>query len=208
MSCLLRHTHKVKLEIITAHSAGIINSHYSERTSVSPANITFGKSFDLDRGIFSEIPEDEMYAKRAELLKTQSDIIERHKQVIQKGDINHTLETASAKYTVFDTGSYVYSKTIFLTFFRVENKNPFYRVKSCPFQKKASILSSTPTYFPPALNAPENPLLCSHCCSKKVYYAVIYAHQNKKRKKLPKNNLCSNYAQKGSIMLSYFFKGQ
>ena len=45
----------------------------------------FGKSLDLDRGIFSEIPEDEMYAKgslsthMAELLKTQSNMIERHK---------------------------------------------------------------------------------------------------------------------------------
>ena len=33
-------------------------------------------------------------------------MIERHKQ-IQKGDINHTSESASTKYTVFDTGSYV-----------------------------------------------------------------------------------------------------
>ena len=73
----------------------------------------FGKSLDLDRGIFSKIPKDEMYAKgslsthMAELIKTQSDMIERHKQIIQKGDIDHTSESASTKYTVFDTGSYV-----------------------------------------------------------------------------------------------------
>ena len=91
----------------------IINSHYSERTGVSPADIMFGKSLDLDRGVFLEIPEDEMYAKGSlsthmtELLKTQSDMIECHKQIIQKVDINHTLKTASAKYTVFDTGSNV-----------------------------------------------------------------------------------------------------
>ena len=64
----------------------------------------FGKSLDLDRGIFSEILEDEMYAKgslsthMAELLKPQWDMIERHKQIIQKGDINHTSGTESAKY--------------------------------------------------------------------------------------------------------------
>ena len=34
-------------------------------------------------------------------------MIERHKQIIQKCDINHTSEPASAKYTVFDRGSYV-----------------------------------------------------------------------------------------------------
>ena len=55
-----------------------------------------------------------MYAKGSlsthmtELLKTQSDMIERHKQIIKKVDINHTLKTASAKYTVFDTGSNVF----------------------------------------------------------------------------------------------------
>ena len=37
----------------------IINSHYSEHTDVSPADIMFGKALDLDRGIFSDIPEDE-----------------------------------------------------------------------------------------------------------------------------------------------------
>ena len=78
----------------------IINSHYSARTGISPADIMFGKSLDLDSGIFSKIPEDEMYAKgslsthMAELLKTQSDMIVRHKQIIQKGDINHTSESS------------------------------------------------------------------------------------------------------------------
>ena len=91
----------------------IIDSHHSERTGVSPAYIMFGKALDLDRGIFSDIPEDEMYAKgslsthMAELLKTQSGMIERHKQITQKGDITHTSDTESAKYTVFNTDSYV-----------------------------------------------------------------------------------------------------
>ena len=54
----------------------ISNSRYSERKGVSPADIMFGKALDLDRGIFSALPEDQMYATgslsthMANLLKT------------------------------------------------------------------------------------------------------------------------------------------
>ena len=54
----------------------IINSHYSERTAVSPADIMFDKALDLEWGIFSALPEDQMYATgslsthMANLLKT------------------------------------------------------------------------------------------------------------------------------------------
>ena len=50
------------------------------------------KTLDLGRGIFSALLEDPMYAKTflsthmANLLETQSKIIERHRQTIQKGD--------------------------------------------------------------------------------------------------------------------------
>ena len=40
----------------------IINSHYSERTGISAADIMFSKTLDLDRGIFSALSEDQMYA--------------------------------------------------------------------------------------------------------------------------------------------------
>ena len=43
----------------------------------------------------------------ANLLKTQSEIIERHRQIIQKGDQAHTSEKKAAKYAVFETGFYV-----------------------------------------------------------------------------------------------------
>ena len=43
----------------------------------------------------------------ANLLKTQSKIIERHSQIIHKGDQAHTSEKEAAKYAVFETGSYV-----------------------------------------------------------------------------------------------------
>ena len=37
---------------------GIINSHYSECTGVSPADIIFDKALDLDRSL-SALPEDQ-----------------------------------------------------------------------------------------------------------------------------------------------------
>ena len=53
-----------------------------KRTGVSPVDIIFGKALDLDRDIFSALPEDQMYTQgslsthMAKLLKTQSDMIE------------------------------------------------------------------------------------------------------------------------------------
>ena len=55
-----------------------------------------------------------MYAKgslsthMANLLKIQKEMMERHKQIIQKGDKTHSSDTESTKYTVFDIGSYVF----------------------------------------------------------------------------------------------------
>ena len=71
----------------------------------------FGKGLDLDRGIFSVLSEDQMYTKwslnthMANLLKTQSKMIEHHGQVIQKGDQVHTSEKETTKYTVFAVGN-------------------------------------------------------------------------------------------------------
>ena len=74
----------------------IINFHFSERTGVSPADIMFGKALDLDRGILSALPEDQMNAKGSlsshmvNLSKTQSEMIERCRQIIQRV-AKHTL---------------------------------------------------------------------------------------------------------------------
>ena len=101
------------METNTAIAQRVINSHYSERTGVSPADIMFGKALDLDRGIFLALPEDQMYATgplsthMANLLKIQSEMIERHRQIIQKGDKAHTSDAETSKYTVFETGTYM-----------------------------------------------------------------------------------------------------
>ena len=43
----------------------------------------------------------------ANLLKIQSEMIERHRQIIQKGDKAHTFEAETSKYTVFETNTYM-----------------------------------------------------------------------------------------------------
>ena len=73
----------------------------------------FGKALDLDWGIFSALREDQMYATgslsthMAVLFKIQSEMIERHRQIIQKGGKVHTSDAETSKYTVFETGTYV-----------------------------------------------------------------------------------------------------
>ena len=90
----------------------IINSHFSERTNISPSHILFGQAVDLDRGIFSAIPESSTHPSgtlsthMAKMLKTQSIMIELHRERIQKGDAEHTA-TGKKSYTVFEDGSYV-----------------------------------------------------------------------------------------------------
>ena len=44
----------------------------------------------------------------ANLLKIQSEMIERHRQIIQKGDKAHTSDAETSKYTVFETGTYMF----------------------------------------------------------------------------------------------------
>jgi hypothetical protein len=68
---------------------------------------------DLDRGIFatpSEIvdnPKVQLSTHLAKMLKTQSTMIELHKQRIMIGDKEHTEKSDSVSHTVFETGSYV-----------------------------------------------------------------------------------------------------
>jgi hypothetical protein len=91
----------------------IINSHFSERTNISPASILFGNALDLDRGIFAAMPESYSYPRGslsseiADMLKIQSTMIDLHKQRILYGDQEHTVESVAANYTVFDNDSYV-----------------------------------------------------------------------------------------------------
>ena len=66
-----------------------------------------GKVLDLDRGIFSALPEDQIYATGSDLLKTRSEMILRCRQIIQRGNQAHTSEAETLKNTVFETGSYV-----------------------------------------------------------------------------------------------------
>jgi len=91
----------------------IINSHFSERTKISPASIMFGNAIDLDRGIFAAMPETYNYPRgslstqMARMLREQSIMIELHRERIEKGDAEHTQTQQSVSYTEFADDSYV-----------------------------------------------------------------------------------------------------
>jgi hypothetical protein len=89
----------------------ILNAHHSKRTRISPASILFGNAVDLDRGIFLPMPEHTQSSTSlgphmAKMLKTQSTMMELHRERLQKGDEEH-LEKGSSEYTQFDVGAYV-----------------------------------------------------------------------------------------------------
>jgi transposase InsO family protein len=90
----------------------IINSHFSERTKISPAHILFGQAVDLDRGIFAPMPESSsqptssLSTHMVQMLKTQSLMIQLHEERLKRGDVEHA-EQGPREYTVFEDGSYV-----------------------------------------------------------------------------------------------------
>ena len=77
---------------------------------IKPSDMFFGQAIDLDRGIFTAMPNDFTYLKGSlsshivKMLKTQSAMIELHKQRIQKGDKEHTKLPSTPDYTVFENG--------------------------------------------------------------------------------------------------------
>jgi hypothetical protein len=90
----------------------IINSHFSERTKISPASMLFGNAVDLDRGVFLPMPvltessSTTLSSHMAKMLKTQSIMIELHKSRLIAGDIEHN-KTSAPVLTEFEPGSYV-----------------------------------------------------------------------------------------------------
>jgi hypothetical protein len=89
----------------------IMNSSYSQRTKISPADLLFGKQLQLDRGIllpFSETPEDirPLPERVATMLTLQARLVKISQDLLQASDAKH-LASTSPTLTEFAIGTYV-----------------------------------------------------------------------------------------------------
>ena len=87
----------------------ILNSNYFERSGISPADLLFGNALNLDRGIFLSNEEtilsepQPLSARMAQLLKLQSDLIAKHRQILMEKDSQHLVNSSAG----FAVDSYV-----------------------------------------------------------------------------------------------------
>ena len=89
----------------------ILNSNRVEPMRTSPADMLFGKSIDLDRGIFLPAPvlkkmNVSLSDWAANMLKEQKRIIEQAKKVQRAKDVAH-IANADPRRSDFAIGSYV-----------------------------------------------------------------------------------------------------
>jgi hypothetical protein len=90
----------------------ILNSNYSDRTKISPADLLFGRAVDLDRGIFISFEEQTLSsplplsAITSKMLKIQSDLMRIHRDTLKAGD-DARLQNEDTEHTVYANGSYV-----------------------------------------------------------------------------------------------------
>ena len=88
-----------------------MNSSYSQRTKISPADLLFGKQLQLDRGIllpFSETLEDltPLPARVATMLTLQARLVKISQDLLQASDAKHLASTSPA-LTEFTIGTHV-----------------------------------------------------------------------------------------------------
>jgi transposase InsO family protein len=90
----------------------ILNSTYSERTKISPADMLFGRAVDLDRGIYASFEETTLSSPvplsttTSKMLKLQSDLMRIHRQILTDTDKSR-LENTDDEFTEFTNGTYV-----------------------------------------------------------------------------------------------------
>ena len=95
----------------------ILNIPYFERTKISPADLLFGQALNLDCGVFlsnSEMGSDKpesLSAHMAKMLRTQSDLIHIHRQILQPTDAE-MLVKARQTSQIFENDSYALLKPI------------------------------------------------------------------------------------------------
>lgn len=115
---VLRHLRNIIFDknVIESHSTylplvqRIMNSSIHESLGVSPAQILFGNSINLDRGIFLDhvegIPEERLSIWMAKMLKAQATIMEVARRNLQAKDNVHMLTYPTAR-DVYEINSYV-----------------------------------------------------------------------------------------------------
>jgi hypothetical protein len=116
---VMRHLRNIIFDknVIEQHSAylplvqRIINSSIHESLGVSPAQILFGNSINLDRGIFlehieSDLPEENLSIWMAKMLTAQATIIEIARKNLQAKDNIHMI-TYPTERDAYDINSYV-----------------------------------------------------------------------------------------------------
>ena len=116
---VLRHLRNIIFDknVIESHSTylplvqRIMNSSIHESLGVSPAQILFGNSINLDKGIFldhiaSNIPEERLSIWMAKMLSAQAAIIEVARKNLQAKDNIHMLTYPTAR-DVYEVNSYV-----------------------------------------------------------------------------------------------------
>ena len=89
----------------------IMNSSYSQRTKIAPADLLFGKQLQLDRGIllpFSEMPEDitPLPVRLATMLTLQNRLVKISQDLLKASDAKHLASTSST-LTEFAIGTHV-----------------------------------------------------------------------------------------------------
>jgi hypothetical protein len=89
----------------------IMNSSYSQRTKIAPADLLFGKQLQLDRGIllpFTEVPEDitPLPDRVATMLTLQNRLVKISQDLLKASDAKHLASTSST-LTEFAIGTHV-----------------------------------------------------------------------------------------------------
>ena len=90
----------------------ILNSNYSDRTKISPADMLFGRAVDLDRGIFTSFEEITLSSPiplsstTSKMLKIQSDLMSIHRNILKEGD-DIRLQNEDTEFTEYANDSYV-----------------------------------------------------------------------------------------------------
>jgi transposase InsO family protein len=91
----------------------ILNTNYSDRTKISPADMLFGRAVDLDRGIFATFEETTLNspvalsATTSKMLQLQKDLMQIHRMILIEGDEIRVAENSNDNFTVFSNHSYV-----------------------------------------------------------------------------------------------------
>jgi transposase InsO family protein len=90
----------------------ILNSNYSDRTKISPADMLFGRAVDLDRGIFAPFEEATLNSPvpisktTSIMLKLQNDLMEVHRKILKDSD-DERIENTDTSFTQFSNDSLV-----------------------------------------------------------------------------------------------------